>query len=47
MQKVKHFKSKKKTIKKYGAVSAECCKEMVNCLSKISKAQINISYNWC
>ena len=41
--KINILKVKKKTIKKYGAVSAECCKEMVNCLSKISKAQINIS----
>ena len=30
-------------IKKYGAVSHECCSAMVNGLSKISKAQINVS----
>ena len=33
----------KTLIKKYGAVSAECCKAMVKNLSKISKAQINVS----
>tara|TARA_B100000073_G_C23279544_1_gene389952 strand:+ start:29 stop:490 length:462 start_codon:yes stop_codon:yes gene_type:complete len=31
------------TIRKYGAVSHECCYEMVNNLSKISKANINVS----
>ena len=30
-------------IKKHGAVSAECCEAMVKNLSKISKAQINVS----
>ena len=30
-------------IKKYGAVSHECCLAMVNNLSKISKANINVS----
>ena len=30
-------------IKKYGAVSHECCSEMVKNLSKISKANINVS----
>jgi len=33
----------KKIIQKYGAVSAECCEEMLKCLSKLSKAQINVS----
>lgn len=31
------------TLEKYGAVSAECAKEMVSGLSKISKADVNIS----
>ena len=33
----------KTLIKKYGAVSAECCEAMVKNLSRISKAQINVS----
>ena len=33
----------KNIIKKYGAVSAECCQAMVKNLAKISKAQINVS----
>jgi nicotinamide-nucleotide amidase len=33
----------KKIINKYGAVSKECCKSMVQNLSKISKSKINIS----
>ena len=41
--KIKILKVKKNVIKKYGAVSHECCKEMVINLSKISKANINIS----
>ena len=41
--KVKILKISKKIIKKYGAVSAECCKAMVVNLSKISKASINVS----
>ena len=41
--KIKILKIKRKIIKKYGAVSAECCKAMVVNLSKISKANINIS----
>ena len=32
-----------KTIKKYGAVSHQCCLAMVNNLSKISKAHVNVS----
>ena len=41
--KIKILKVKKNIIKKYGAVSAECCEEMVVNLSKISKANINVS----
>ena len=41
--KIKVLKVNKNIIKKYGAVSHECCYEMVNNLSKISKANINIS----
>ena len=41
--KIKILKVKKKIIKKYGAVSHECCKAMVQNLSKISKSKINIS----
>ena len=41
--KIKILKLNKKIIKKYGAVSYECCYAMVNNLSKISKANINIS----
>jgi len=41
--KIKILKINKKIIKKYGAVSAECCKAMVVNLSKISKANINVS----
>ena len=41
--KIKILKVNKRIIKKYGAVSHECCYEMVNNLSKISKANINIS----
>ena len=41
--KIKVLKVKKDIIRKYGAVSHECCYEMVNNLSKISKANINIS----
>ena len=33
----------KSIIKKYGAVSPQCCEAMVKNLSKISKAQINVS----
>ena len=32
-----------KVMKKYGAVSVQCCLSMVNKLSKISNSQINIS----
>ncbi len=33
----------KKIIDKYGAVSQECCKSMVENLSKLSKSKINVS----
>ena len=41
--KFKILKVNKNIIKKYGAVSHECCLAMVNSLSKISKANINVS----
>jgi PncC family amidohydrolase len=41
--KIKVLKVNKNIIKKYGAVSYECCKSMVNNLAKISKANINIA----
>ena len=41
--KIKILKVNKSIIKKYGAVSYECCYAMVNNLSKISKAIINVS----
>ena len=41
--KIKFLKVNKNIIKRYGAVSHECCSAMVNNLSKISKANINIS----
>ena len=41
--KTKILKVNKNIIKKYGAVSPECCKTMVENLSKISKSRINIS----
>ena len=41
--KIKILKVNKNIIKKYGAVSHECCYAMVKNLSKISKANINIS----
>ena len=41
--KIKILKVNKNIIKKYGAVSYECCYAMVNNLSKISKANINVS----
>ena len=33
----------KKVIDKYGAVSQECCKSMVENLSKLSKSKVNLS----
>jgi len=41
--KIKVLKVNKNIIKKYGAVSYECCYAMANNLSKISKANINVS----
>ena len=41
--KIQILKVNKKIIKKHGAVSYECCYAMVNNLSKISKANINVS----
>ncbi len=41
--KIKVLKVNKSIIKKYGAVSYECCYAMVNNLSKISEANINVS----
>ena len=41
--KIKILKVNKNIIKKYGAVSHQCCLAMVNNLSKISKANINVS----
>ena len=41
--KINILKIKKNIIKKYGAVSPECCEAMVANLAKISKAQINVS----
>ena len=43
LAKIKILKINKKIIQKYGAVSQECCKAMVVNLSKISRANINIS----
>ena len=41
--KIKVLKVNKNIIRKYGAVSHECCYAMVKNLSRISKANINIS----
>ncbi len=41
--KIKFLNVNKNIIKKYGAVSHECCLAMVDNLSKISKANINVS----
>ena len=41
--KIKILKVNKNIIRKYGAVSYECCKSMVQNLSKISKSKINVS----
>ena len=41
--KIKVLKVNKNIIRKYGAVSHECCYAMVKNLSKISKANINVS----
>jgi len=41
--KISVLKVNKSIIKKYGAVSSQCCQAMVKNLAKISKAQINVS----
>ena len=41
--KIKVLKVNKNIIRKYGAVSHECCSAMVKNLARISKANINIS----
>ena len=41
--KIKILKVNKNIIQKHGAVSKECCKAMVQNLSKISKSKINVS----
>ena len=41
--KIAVLKVNKSIIQKYGAVSPQCCEAMVKNLSKISKAQINVS----
>ena len=41
--KINILKINKNIIKKYGAVSPECCEAMVKNLAKISRAQINVS----
>ena len=41
--KIKILKINRNIIKKYGAVSRECCEAMVKNLSKISKSKINVS----
>tara|TARA_B100000963_G_C22169612_1_gene469638 strand:- start:76 stop:537 length:462 start_codon:yes stop_codon:yes gene_type:complete len=41
--KIKILKVNKDIIKRFGAVSHECCYAMVNNLSKISKTNINVS----
>ena len=41
--KTKFLKINKNIIRKFGAVSHECCFAMVNNLSRISKAKINVS----
>ena len=43
LAKIKFLKVNKNIIKKYGAVSHECCFAMVKNLSRISKANINVS----
>ena len=41
--KIEILKVNKKIIKKYGAVSNQCCKAMAQNLSKISRSKINVS----
>ena len=41
--KIKYLSVPLKIIKKYGTVSKECCNSMLNGLSKLSNAQLNIA----
>ncbi len=41
--KIKILKVNKKIIDKYGSVSPECCRSMVQNLSKLSRSKINVS----
>jgi nicotinamide-nucleotide amidase len=41
--KIKYLKVPNKIIKKYGAVSQECCHSMVTNLAKISKAKLSLA----
>ena len=41
--KIKYLKVPLKIIKIYGSVSKQCCRAMVNNLSKISKSELNIA----
>ena len=41
--KIKYLKVPLKVIKIYGAVSEQCCRSMVNNLSRISKTKLNIA----
>ena len=41
--KIKNLKISSKIIKKYGAVSEECCRSMVMNLRKISNAELNLA----
>ena len=41
--KINVLRIKKKMINKYGAVSSECCRLMLENLSKLSKSKINVS----
>ena len=43
LSKLKQLKVPNSIINKYGAVSEQCCKAMLNGLSKISKTKINVS----
>lgn len=42
-EKIKRLNVSKKTLNKYGAVSRECCNEMLNGLSKMSNTNIKIA----
>jgi len=41
--KIKYLKIPQKMIKKYGAVSKQCCRAMVSNLSKITSSKLNIA----